>query len=93
MRITFEVESVDVVGVLRVPLGARASQGFLVIGNRIRFAVNGTMVFDFTDAAENLQASPIGLQLHANGKPQEYRFRGLVVSEQPEDRMLTADEQ
>lgn len=62
----------------------------LVIGNRVRFAVNGTMVFDFTDAPENLKASAIGLQLHSNQKPQEYRFRGIVISENPEDRMVTA---
>ena len=61
----------------------------LVLGNRLRFAVNGTLVFDFTDEPENLQASPIGLQLHSNKKPQEYRFRGLVISENPEDRMTT----
>jgi hypothetical protein len=63
----------------------------LVIGNRIRFAVNGIMVFDFTDTPEKLQASPIGLQLHSNGKPQEHRFRGLVISEQPEDRMASVE--
>ena len=61
----------------------------LVIGNRLRFAVNGTLVFDFTDDPENLQASPIGLQLHSNKRPQEYRFRGLTISEDPEDRMVT----
>ena len=61
----------------------------LVIGNRIRMAANGTLVFDFTDKPEMLQASPIGLQLHSNGKPQEFRFRGLVLSSSPEDRLIT----
>lgn len=61
----------------------------LVIGNRIRFAANGTLVFDFTDKPEMLQKSPVGLQLHSNGRPQEYRFRGLVITANPEDSMVT----
>ena len=63
----------------------------LVIGNRLRFAANGTQVFDFTDKPEMLQKSPIGLQLHSNGKPQEYHFRGLVLTENPEDKLITAN--
>ena len=63
----------------------------LVVGNRIRFVNNGKLVFDFTDDPEKLQASPIGLQLHKNGKPQEFRFRGLVLTEYPEDRLLTLE--
>jgi hypothetical protein len=61
----------------------------LVIGNRIRMAANGKLVFDFTDSPEMLTASPIGLQLHANDRPEEYRFRGLVLAENPTDRLLT----
>ena len=61
----------------------------LVVGNRLQFAANGTQIFDFTDAAEMLQQSPIGLQLHSNGKPQEFHFRGLVLTENPEDRLVT----
>jgi 3-keto-disaccharide hydrolase len=61
----------------------------LVIGDRIRFAANGTQVFDFTDKPGMLRESPIGLQLHANDKPQEYRFRGLVLTKDPEDRLVT----
>ena len=61
----------------------------LVIGNRIRFAANGTMVFDHTDKPEMLKASPIGLQLHSNDRPQEYRFRGLILAEKPADQMIT----
>ena len=61
----------------------------LVIGNRIRFANNGERVFDFTDEPAMLQASPLGLQLHANPRPQHYEFRGLVLTENPEDRMVT----
>lgn len=61
----------------------------LVIGDRIRFAANGKPVFDFTDKPEMLKESPIGLQLHSNGQPQEFRFRGLVLTEKPEDLMVT----
>jgi hypothetical protein len=46
---------------------------------------------DFTDQPEMLKESPIGLQLHSNDRPQEYRFRNLTLSEAPEDRMLTVD--
>lgn len=63
----------------------------LVIGNRIRFVANGTLVFDFTDKPEMLKASPIALQLHSNSRPQEYRFRGLVVTRNPEDVLITVD--
>ena len=61
----------------------------LVIGDRIRFAANGAQVFDFTDKPEMLKDSPIGLQVHSNGKPQEWRFRGLVLTTNPEDRLIT----
>lgn len=63
----------------------------LVRGNRIRFVNNGELVFDFTDKPEMLRASPIGLQLHKNQKPQEYRFRGLVLTENPEDVPVTLE--
>ena len=61
----------------------------LVIGNRIRFVENGTQVFDFTDKPEMLKKSPIALQLHSNGRPQEFRFRGLVLTEDPQDKLVT----
>lgn len=61
----------------------------LVIGNRLRFVANGTLVFDFTDKPELLDKSPIGLQLHSNGKPQEYRFRHIHVCESPGDMLVT----
>ena len=61
----------------------------LVIGNRIRFVANGFPVFDFTDKPELLRESPVGLQLHSNNRPQEYRFRGLVLTRNPEDRLVT----
>jgi Domain of Unknown Function (DUF1080) len=61
----------------------------LVIGDRIRFAANGKEVFDFTDKTEMLRESSIGLQVHSNDKPQEWRFRGLVLTKKPEDRLIT----
>jgi hypothetical protein len=62
----------------------------LVIGNRIRCVANGTVVFDFTDKPGMLKSSPIGLQLHSNNRPQEFRFRGLVLTTKPEDRLVTS---
>ena len=61
----------------------------LVKGNRIQVAANGVLVFDFTDDPEMLQASPIGLQLHSNAKPQEFRFKGIVLSEEPGGGLVT----
>ena len=61
----------------------------LVIDNRIRFVNNGELVFDFTDDATMLQPSPIGLQLHKNDKAQEFQFRGLVLTESPQDTLVT----
>lgn len=61
----------------------------LVKGNRIRFVANGTLIFDFTDKPEMLRAAPIGLQLHSNNRPQEYRFRGLMVVDHPTDELVT----
>ena len=63
----------------------------LVIGDRIRMALNGARFMDFTDKAEMLKASPIGLQLHSNNQPQEYHFRGLLLTQKPEDRLITID--
>ncbi len=65
----------------------------LVIGDRIRMVGNGELVIDMTDKPEMLKASPIGLQLHSNGKPQEYRFRGLVLVENPKDELATLNSQ
>jgi 3-keto-disaccharide hydrolase len=61
----------------------------LVIGDRIRMVNNGQVVIDFTDQPGMLKASPMALQLHGNSKPQEYRFRGLILAETPEDRLIT----
>ncbi|MGK0189851.1 MAG: lysophospholipase L1-like esterase [Verrucomicrobiales bacterium] len=62
---------------------------FLVKDDRIRCAANGVEVFDFTDQPEMLKWSPIGLQLHSNQQPQEYHFRGLVLSTQPGQELVS----
>jgi len=62
----------------------------LVIENRLQMVANGKVVLDFTDEPANLRASPIGLQLHSNDRPQEFLFRGLVLTEKPTDKLLTA---
>lgn len=63
----------------------------LAIGSRIRFAVNGQEVLDWTDPKPELCGEgPIGLQLHSNKVPQEVRFRGLVLVENPQDVLVTA---
>ena len=64
----------------------------LILGDRIRMVMNGTQVIDFTDSPGMLTASPIGLQLHSNNRPQEYHFRGLVLVENPKDQLLTLKE-
>jgi hypothetical protein len=57
---------------------------------RIRFAVNGQLVADWTDPKPELcEEGPLGLQLHSNKEPQEVQFRGLIVSENPEDKLIT----
>jgi hypothetical protein len=64
----------------------------LAIGNRIRHVVNGKAVADWSDPKPELcQTGPIGLQLHANKDPQEVRFRGLILTPDPEDRLVTVD--
>ena len=64
----------------------------LAIGNRIRLAVNGQAVADWEDPHPELcEAGPIGLQLHSNRVAQEVRFRGLVLSENPQPRLITLD--
>ncbi|MFM8579789.1 MAG: family 16 glycoside hydrolase [Planctomycetaceae bacterium] len=64
----------------------------LAIGSRIRLAVNGREVLDWTDPKPELcEEGPIGLQLHSNTVPQEVRFRGLVIVENPGDMLVTAE--
>lgn len=65
----------------------------LAIGDRIRHVVNGKLVADWTDPKPELCGTgPIGLQLHSNKVPQEVQFRGLVLTTDPEDRVVTAEE-
>ena len=65
----------------------------LATGSRIRLAVNGKEVADWTDPMPELCGEgPIGLQLHSNTVPQEVHFRGLILTEDPEDRLITVEE-
>jgi len=64
----------------------------LAIGNRIRHVINGKLVADWSDPKPELcQAGPIGLQLHSNKVSQEIHFRGLVLTEDPQDEIVTTD--
>jgi len=64
----------------------------LAIGSRIRLAVNGREVADWTDPKPELCGEgPLGLQLHSNSVPQEVQFRGLILAENPEDRLITVE--
>ena len=56
---------------------------------RVFHRVCSEEVFDFTDKPEMLQACQLGLQLHSNGQPQEYHFRSLLLTEEPEDKLVT----
>ncbi len=62
----------------------------LAIGDRIRHVINGVPVADWTDPKPELCGTgPIGLQLHSNKVPQEVQFRGLVLTVDPEDQLIT----
>jgi hypothetical protein len=62
----------------------------LALGNRIKVAINGTAVVDYTEKMpDTIAEGPIGLQLHSNGVPQEMRFKGLVLTTHPEDKLMT----
>ena len=64
----------------------------LAIGSRIRHAINGQLVADWTDPKPELcESGPIGLQLHSNKVPQEIHFRGLILTENPADQLITVD--
>lgn len=64
----------------------------LAIGNRIRHVINGKAVVDWTDPKPELcESGPIGLQLHSNKVPQEVHFRGLVLTVDPNDSLVTAE--
>ncbi len=62
----------------------------LAIGHRIRHVINGTLAADWSDPQPELCGKgPIGLQLHSNTVPQEIHFRGLILSEDPKDELVT----
>lgn len=62
----------------------------LATGHRIRLAVNGKLVADWEDPKPELCGSgPLGLQLHSNKVAQEVHFRGLVLSENPGEELIT----
>lgn len=63
----------------------------LAIGQRIRHVVNGQLVADWSDPQPDLcEEGPIGLQLHSNNVAQEVQWRGLILTENPQDRLVTA---
>jgi CubicO group peptidase (beta-lactamase class C family) len=63
----------------------------LAIGRRIRHVVNGHLVADWSDPQPELcEEGPIGLQLHSNTVAQELYWRGLILSENPQNRLITA---
>lgn len=65
----------------------------LATGQRIRLGVNGQLVADWEDPKpETCIEGPIGLQHHSNKVPQEIRFRGLILSENPEDHLITVSQ-
>lgn len=64
----------------------------LAIGNRIRHVVNGQLVADWSDPhPEFCETGPIGLQLHSNMVPQEMHWRGLILTENPQNQLVTAE--
>ena len=63
----------------------------LAVGRRIRHVVNGQLVADWSDPQTELcQEGPIGLQLHSNTVAQELHWRGLILTENPQNRLVTA---
>jgi hypothetical protein len=62
----------------------------LAQGNRIRLAVNGHLVVDYREPdPKTIAEGPIALQLHSNSVPQEVRFKGMVLTTFPEEKMPT----
>lgn len=62
----------------------------LAIGDRIRHVVNGQLIADWADPKPELcESGPLGLQLHSNKVAQEIRFRGLILTEDPQDQLVT----
>lgn len=65
----------------------------LAIDARIRHVINGKLVADWTDPMpETCIPGPIGLQLHSNKVAQEVQWKGLILTENPEDKLATVEE-
>ncbi len=63
----------------------------LAIGNRIRHVINGQLVADWSDPQPELcESGPVGLQLHSNKVAQEVQWRGLILTENPQETLVTA---
>lgn len=66
----------------------------LAQGNRIRFALNGTLVTDWRDPQpDRIKAGPIGLMLNASGGSEEIRFRKLLLELFPRDHLLSVQQE
>ena len=88
-------------GVYKDELGIARSVGkqhdwnrmeILATGHRIRHVVNGRLVADWADPQPELcESGSIGLQLHSNKEAQEVQWRGLILTENPTDELVTAD--
>src|SRR5438105_5913954 len=67
----------------------------LAVGNRVRVAVNGTLVVDWRDPERKTDEKgygvpgPLGLQLHSNDSPQEVRFKELILTTFPGVKLVT----
>ena len=62
----------------------------LAQGNRVRFVLNGVLISDWREPKpETIKEAPLGLQLHANDKPQEVQFKNLTLETFPEDKLTT----
>jgi len=62
----------------------------LAIKDRVRVAVNGVAVVDWKDPEpKRIKEGPIGLQLHSNNVPQEIHFKGLELTTNPTDELIT----
>ena len=67
---------------------------FVATGERIRHVINGQLVADWSDPKPELcETGPIGLQLHSNTVPQELHFRGLILTVDPEDKLVTVEKE
>jgi hypothetical protein len=65
----------------------------LAIAPRIRHVINGKLVADWTDPMpETCVEGPIGLQLHSNKVAQEVQWKGLILTENPEDVLVSVEE-